>query len=185
MSGTEHDLSVTAPLEKNFLDQTVKESGQCGVCHLVHNSPEGLKLWARPYGPVYPGDNVINALCTSCHVSGGIAGDKRPFISNHPDNILISNILHSDRKAVNYMPIYDKEGKEIRVGDIACPSCHNVHQWQAGSGQKGPGQNIEGNSTNSFLRNISYNNICVECHGFDALSKFKYFHNENKRTEKH
>lgn len=184
VSGTEHDLNVTAPLEKNFLDQTVKESGQCGVCHLVHNSPEGLKLWARPYGPVYPGDNVINALCTSCHVSGGIAGDKRPFISNHPDNILISNILHSDRKAVNYMPIYDKEGKEIRVGDIACPSCHNVHQWKAGSGRTGPGQNTEGNSTNSFLRNISYNNICVECHGFDALSKFKYFHNENKRTEK-
>lgn len=40
VDGTDHDLNVTAPEATNLLGQTVKESGSCGACHLVHNSSQ-------------------------------------------------------------------------------------------------------------------------------------------------
>ncbi len=58
VDGTDHDLSITAPNATNLLDQTVKASGQCGVCHLVQNSPNKLKLWGRPYGPISENESL-------------------------------------------------------------------------------------------------------------------------------
>jgi predicted CXXCH cytochrome family protein len=89
--GTPHDLSRTAPNEKNLWGQTVKESGPCGACHLVHNSPNELKLWARPYGPVEKHENQMIALCTSCHAKGRVAANKVQEIANHPEGTLTSN----------------------------------------------------------------------------------------------
>jgi predicted CXXCH cytochrome family protein len=89
--GTPHDLSRTAPAEKNLSGQTVKESGPCGVCHLVHNSPNDLKLWARTYGPVERHENRMIALCTSCHAKGRVAENKVQEIANHPEGTLTSN----------------------------------------------------------------------------------------------
>ena len=180
---TDHDLNVTAPDAKNLLGQTVKESGQCGTCHLVHNSPNKLKLWARPYGAIPVREDIINDLCTGCHSKGNIAEKKVPLISTHPEDKLINNIMRNNKAAIDYAPIYDKDGKEINVGNISCPSCHNAHQWNPLSNQKGTGKNLEGNATNSFLRNVSYNNICVDCHGMDALFRYKYFHNPAERVE--
>ncbi len=182
IDGTDHDFNVTAPLAKNILDQTVKESGTCGACHVVHNGPYSVKLWARPLGPVYNNESLINALCTSCHSSGNIAEDKTPRISNHPDDQRVNNILQSNRKAADFMPVYDQQGREQNLGGIACPSCHDAHQWSASFKQKGAGKNIEGNASNSFLRNVSFKNICTDCHGIEALFKFKYFHDPDKLT---
>lgn len=184
ITGTDHDFNVTAPEAKNLLGQIVKESGQCGVCHVVHNSPNKLKLWARTLGPVSRDEETINALCTGCHSKGNVAEKKIPAIATHPENSLVNNILRCDRDAIDYTPIYDKLGKEINVGNISCPSCHNAHQWSPGLKKKGEGKNIEGNATNSFLRNVSYNNICIDCHGLDALFRFKYFHDPDERVER-
>ena len=184
IDGTDHDLNITAPSAKNLLGQTVKESGQCGVCHLVHNSTNKLKLWARPYGPISADEDIIDALCTSCHSKGNIAERKIPLIATHPEEKLINNIMRSTRGAIDYTPIYDKKtGEEVNVGNISCPSCHNAHQWSPLAKQKGVGQNLEGNATNSFLRNVSYNNICIDCHGLDALFRYKYYHDPAERVE--
>ena len=182
--GTDHDLNVTSPEAKNLLGQTVKESGQCGACHLVHNSQNKLKLWARPYGKILYDEDVVNALCNSCHSKGGIAENKIPLIATHPEERLVNNILRSDRDALDFSPIFDKKtGKEVHVGNISCPSCHNAHQWSPLFKEKGINKNLEGNTTNSFLRNLSYNNICIDCHGLDALFRYKYFHDPEERVE--
>lgn len=184
VDGTDHDLNVTAPDAKNLLGQTVKESGQCGACHLVHNSPNKIKLWAREYGKIRYDEDIVNALCNSCHSKGRIAENKIPLIATHPEERLVNNILRSNRDALDFSPIFDKKtGKEVHVGNISCPSCHNAHQWSPLKKEKGIGKNLEGNATNSFLRNVSYNNICIDCHGLDALFRYKYFHDPEERVE--
>ena len=184
VDGTDHDLNVTDPETKNLLGQTVKESGQCGVCHLVHNGANQIKLWARPYGKISNDEDIINALCTSCHSRGNPAEKKIPLIATHPEERLINNVMRSNRDAIDYSPIYDKRtGMETSVGNISCPSCHNAHQWSPLVKAKGENKNLEGNATNSFLRNVSYNNICIDCHGLDALFRYKYYHDPEERVE--
>lgn len=184
VDGTDHDLNVTAPDAKNLLGQTVRESGQCGACHLVHNGQNKLKLWARQYGKVLHNEDIIDELCNSCHAAGNIAENKIPLIATHPEEKLINNILRSNKLAVDYAPIYDKRtGKEINVGNISCPTCHNAHQWSPLKKEKGDEKKHEGNATNSFLRNVGYNNICIDCHGMDALFRYKYFHDPEERVE--
>jgi len=184
VDGTDHDMSVTAPDATNILGQTVKESGQCGVCHLVHNSPNKLKLWAQPYGNIVIGEDMIDSLCNSCHSRGKIASSKIPTIATHPQDKLINNVMRCDRNAIDFAPIFDiTSGKETRVGNISCPTCHNAHQWSPLVKEKGDNINHEGNTTNSFLRNVSYNNICIDCHGMDALFRYKYYHDPEERVE--
>jgi predicted CXXCH cytochrome family protein len=184
VDGTDHDLNITGPDEKNLLGQTAKESGQCGVCHLVHNSPNKIKLWARSYGIVSSREDIVNALCNSCHSEGKPGRAKIPAIASHPEKRLINNIMRSSRSRIDFAPIFDmRTGKETQVGNISCPTCHNAHQWNPFDKAKGTGENIEGNATNSFLRNVSYNNICIDCHGLDALFRYKYFHDPEERVE--
>lgn len=185
VDGTDHDLNITAPEATNLLGQTVKESGQCGVCHLVHNSPNEIKLWARDYGDVTYDEDVVDALCNSCHADGSPAQNKIPTIATHPEERLINNVFRNNRFAIDFAPIYDKiSGKETNVGNISCPTCHNAHQWSPLVKAKGENKNLEGNATNSFLRNVSYNNICIDCHGLDAIFRYKYYHDPVERVEK-
>jgi predicted CXXCH cytochrome family protein len=179
--GTDHDLIYIAPKTKNLAGQLPAESGTCGVCHLVHNSKNKTRLWAQRYGPVQEGETIMSALCYSCHSKGGVAENKTIEVAGHPSQKLISNALRNNKHAIDYFPIFDKKGKYVTVGNISCPSCHNAHQWSPLAREKGPGKNIEGNATNSFLRNSSYENICIDCHGLDALFRFKYYHEPNER----
>ena len=184
VDGTDHDLNITGPTAKNLLGQTVKESGQCGACHLVHNGANNIKLWARPYGKIPRGADIADALCNSCHTKGNPGENKIPQIASHPEKRLINNLMHSDWNRIDYAPIYDrKTGKETNVGNISCPTCHNAHQWSPLHKDKGIYRNLEGTAINSFLRNVSYNNICIDCHGLDALFRYKYYHDPVERVE--
>jgi predicted CXXCH cytochrome family protein len=181
VDGTDHDLSVTAPKATNLLGQTVKESGQCGACHLVHNSPNELKLWARSYGPISDQASLMNGLCRSCHSKGSNAEAKIPGIAIHPKGKLVNNVLQVDKEGANWAPVYSKAGKKTNVGYISCPTCHNGHRWSAFHKEKGIYKNLEGDARTSFLRNLSYNNLCRDCHAEDALFRYKYFHDPKIR----
>jgi len=180
VDGTNHDLKVSAPKAVNLLGQTVKEAGICGACHLVHNSPNTLKLWARSYGPVAENESIMVALCTSCHSKGNVAANKIPLIATHPANKLINNIMRVNKDNKNYTLIFDNNGKEVNVGNLSCPSCHNAHQWSPKD--KGIKRETESNLFGKFLRTESYNMVCMDCHGLDALIKYEYFHDPEKRT---
>jgi predicted CXXCH cytochrome family protein len=183
VDGTDHDLNVSAPKATNLLDQTVQASGQCGVCHLVHNSPNQLKLWARPYGPIPKNQNIMSGLCTSCHSKENSAEKKVPPIASHPTGKLINNIIRYGTEKGGYTPIFDESGKEKNVGDISCPSCHNVHKWSTAFEERGGQEDAGGNATETFrfLRIMSYNTVCSNCHGPDSLFRYLYFHDPDKR----
>jgi predicted CXXCH cytochrome family protein len=177
---TDHDLTITAPSSKNIIDQTPAESGTCGVCHIVHNGKNQIKLWAQGFGG---GDSLMDTMCSSCHSEKGSAKNKIPLISTHP----ISKIVNLEREYKDHrssIPLFHRTtGEPVSAGEISCPSCHNVHQWNPESKSKGEGVNSEGNATTSFLRSRSSILKCKDCHGVDALFKFKFYHDPSKRKK--
>ncbi|MGB5920608.1 MAG: cytochrome c3 family protein, partial [Syntrophobacteria bacterium] len=186
VEGTVHDLSKTAPKAENFLGQTVKTSGSCGACHLVHKAPNKLKLWARPYGPINEKANVMDVLCTSCHSKGNIAEKKIPAVATHPAQKLLTNITIFSKEGTNYMPLFDVDGREKNVGNISCPTCHNAHEWGPSFKEMAAGKEAKANTEKGFrfLRNMSYNTFCMDCHGPDAIYRYMYFHEPEIRLKK-
>ncbi|MBI5893745.1 MAG: cytochrome c3 family protein [Deltaproteobacteria bacterium] len=177
---TEHDMRVAAKDAKNFKGQTIGQSGVCGQCHFVHNSKEETLLWARELGT---GQDKMEMLCRSCHSDNRIAGDKQPVKFIHPSDVVIVSpaAKSKDAKKGGYFPLYSQDGKKKETGYITCPTCHNPHQWSAIKQDYGPGKNIEGNAVNSFLRNKSESALCTDCHGMDALFRYKNYHGETSR----
>jgi len=177
---TDHDLMVSAPNSKNSLNQIPAESGVCGTCHLVHNSQNQIKLWARRLSA---GDSIMEQMCTSCHSKDGPAHNKVPLIGTHPDNVMIINIRKPVEGSQQYLPLFDKTtAKPVTAGNLSCASCHNAHQWDSNIPSKGDGHEIEGSALNSFLRSASQKLMCKECHGPETLFKYLYFHDPDKRT---
>jgi len=160
------------------MGQTPVQSGTCGVCHLVHNSKNKIKLWAQEFGQ---GTDVMARMCNSCHSKSGSAKNKVPPISDHPQDKLV-NLSGKIKSRENFLPLFDPISAEpVTAGNISCASCHNVHQWDPKQAAKGEGVNLEGNATNSFLRMDSPDLMCKDCHGFQALLKFKFFHDPVRR----
>ncbi len=179
---TDHDLRVTAPSSKNINGQTPIESGTCGVCHLVHNGQVNILLWSQGFGT---GNNIMEMICNTCHTEDGSAKNKIPPVYLHPREKLVHNKEENKKGGPSYFPLYHgRSGKRVPIGNISCPSCHNVHQWDSKIPIKGQGVNVEGNATNSFLRSSASFAVCKECHDSDAPLKIKYFHDTEKRKFK-
>jgi len=179
---TDHDLLITAPTVANSQGQTPAASGNCGACHLVHNAPNPVKLWARPLSSA---GSIPQSLCISCHSSKGPVSSKVPRIATHPEDVVIIDLEITQGGRFHYLPLFDPvNGNRVTAGNLSCPSCHNVHQWDPKSHSKGEGINLEGSAMNSFLRAPSDRLMCIDCHGPDALVKYLYFHDPEKRASK-
>lgn len=180
---SEHDLRVSASNSTNTLGQNVKQSGPCGQCHVPHNAADTARIWARTLGK---GDDKVEQLCRSCHSDVGVASTKQPPSAAHPGEVTLwsGDVRERFRKSADVpLPVYDQHGKPGRTGKITCTTCHEPHQWSSGS-SKAPGKNTEGTVENSFLRiGNSENFVCADCHGLDALFRYKYFHGETSRKK--
>ncbi|MBA4369912.1 MAG: hypothetical protein C0403_19970 [Desulfobacterium sp.] len=179
IENTDHDLTVTAPQFRNTMGRTGMEAGTCGICHLAHNANNLQRLWAVGFGP---GEHVMDRMCNSCHSPDGPAANKIPQISSHPRENIV-NVGREISGHTGYFPLFDHDtGEKAVVGNISCPSCHAVHQWNPSVFEKGKGVKVEGDATNSFLRDKLEDMLCKDCHGDDALFRFKYYH---KATARH
>lgn len=180
--GTDHDMSVTVPETENALGEGLDQSGICGQCHAVHNAVQDLVLWGRLPGPAA---NAPEMLCRSCHLPGEIAQKKVPEKALHPGYVMAwdGELRDPDKKGITHLPVFDENGLPVKTGYITCPTCHNVHQWRSGKADKGPGVNEEGDVFSSFLRMESSEEIlCADCHGIDAIFRYKYFHGVDFRN---
>ncbi len=176
---TDHDMTITAPSAKNLSGKTVKETGKCGFCHMVHNSPNNNRIWALSRGP---GDDGMETLCRSCHIKDGIAKRKRPKYFNHPIDIKITSTkMRQKGKKGEILPVYGVKGEKSKTGIITCPTCHNPHRWKPNTEEYGAGKNLEGDSNSSFLRSVSDIAFCSDCHGRDGLFRYKYYHGATSR----
>ncbi len=176
--GTDHDMSVTAPEQRNSLGQTVAQSGVCSACHEPHGSTAGgYLLWARKLGT--ESDLPQEQVCFSCHTKNGIAKNKVVTEFSHPRNVIITELYRPGQNF--YAPVYDEKGRKVEAGLLSCPTCHDPHVWSATDPRPGSGKPVEGNARNSFLRFRSKNEICRNCHGLDSLVRYKYFHTKRVR----
>lgn len=181
--GTDHDMALSHPETKNQKGQDVKHSGTCGQCHSVHNATMDINLWAREPAKVA---SAVEQMCLSCHAKDQVAENKVPPALRHPDHISVwSNAVREKRLTDNPLPdipVFNKKGKRAHVGLITCLSCHDPHQWQPGKAKAGDGKEHEGDAMNSFLRNANSELIlCADCHGADAIFRYKYFHGKASR----
>jgi hypothetical protein len=178
---TDHNLVLASPGAKNSTGRTPDESGACGACHLVHNSRQPTEIWARDPGP---GNNMMDRLCNSCHWENGPAASKVPKVSTHPDTLIISRQAPAGGKIQGF-PLFDKTtGNPVNVGNMSCPSCHDAHHWDGDTVTTGVYINIEGNAETSFLRPHVPDQICKQCHGFEGLFVYKYFHRVDVRKQR-
>jgi len=175
---TDHDLLVTASTDENQQGQDVKKTGVCGACHVPHGARrDGYRLWARELGE--GSDLVQERMCLGCHADKAVASEKVVTEFLHPRDVIVAQAHH--RGNTEYAPVFDQEGKKVDAGLITCSTCHDPHVWAPGRHSTGPGKNIEGSNKNSFLRFKSARNVCKNCHGFDSLQKYKYFHAKSSR----
>ena len=183
IEGSPHDLRISAPEATNIVGQTVNESGTCGVCHMVHNSPNALRLWARDLGQVTEDVNIVGALCTGCHSKGNPGEKKIPAVASHPSDKLIRAHRGNVRGKAGDTPVFDDKGIRQEVGNLGCPSCHNGHWGTASPKAQTKGKAAADGKTARFrfLRNHSTNAICMECHGPEGLFRYLYFHDPAKR----
>jgi len=183
---TDHDLSVTAPDARNNHEQTVAHSGVCGQCHAVHNAQTEQPLWARTLINEDDESDPVSALCISCHNKTEHALAQLPEKYLHPESVQVwSNSLRpASQGKLTKLPVFDKTQQTSDVGNITCVSCHDPHQWRPGIAKQGSGKNLEGDTTSSFLR-LRHTElfVCADCHGQDALFRYKYFHTESSRTK--
>lgn len=179
--GTDHDMRVVNKDFKNLMGKSVLESGVCSSCHVPHRAFDE-KLWAMKVEEVT--DNRASNYCLTCHKENGIGQDKVVKYYYHPKKDVIVRNLDRPGRAGDW-PIFDSRGKKVSVGgEIACETCHDPHVWSKWS-DKVPGKPTEGNALNSFLRNKDLRgSICVDCHGLDALYRYKLFHTEKVHQEK-
>ncbi len=183
---TDHDMNITGLTEKNYLGQTIAQSGPCSACHTVHNAYMQLKLWGR-----IPGKNseerqmdVIATFCYSCHQIDSVAKEKVPEVLFHPPKILVSTVGRGGKGKGSYWPVYKFDGELVGSGMITCATCHNLHKWKPEEDSYGIGKNLEGDATNSFLRNKGASfSLCTDCHESDAIMRYKYYHVERNRSE--
>ncbi len=179
---TDHDMRVTGPQERNGNGELVQDSGVCQQCHSVHNAKQAVRLWGKPLGE---GQDPNEQMCRGCHDTGKVAAAKIPVKKNHPAKVQAQVLEARARRGPvrGFTPLFDAEGKVANTGVISCPTCHNPHRWDALGLEQGTGENLEGNARNSFLRNRSKLSLCSNCHGMDALFRYKYFHGETSRKE--
>ena len=140
--------------------------GTCGYCHAAHGSDMPL-MWARDLGEA---ELAVNRLCRSCHDDAPVPGEHPPQIvawSHEVRGTIFSN-------TPGEMPVFDEHGRQARVGNIGCGTCHNVHQEVA----EGRPDHLKG----LHLRLPEFvEPLCADCHGPDALFKYKFFHSEASR----
>jgi predicted CXXCH cytochrome family protein len=140
--------------------------GICGYCHAPHGSDWPL-MWARDLGKAAL---PVDQLCRSCHDDAPVPGDHPPHVVAWSQDVRAAIFTNTQGE----MPVFDERGRQARVGNIGCATCHDVHREVA----EGRPEDLEG----LHLRMSEFiEPLCADCHGPESLFKYKFFHSEASR----
>lgn len=188
---TDHDLRITAKDKENLMKETPEMSGTCGSCHTMHRGKKGVPFLYAGKWESYSGmerHSQRDRLCFDCHRKGGTAEKKGIKEYTHPYRDMVL------RSRTSVFPLYSGDWRKTEFGQIRCVTCHEPHRWEPVSLQNPPltkggeggfvreTRNEEGTALNSFLRRKGIKGtFCVDCHGLEARTKYKYYHDRKVR----
>ncbi len=177
---SDHDLRWT---QSRYADQrrdSMHAGGSCLGCHGMHEKG-GWRGLVTPLG-----GRVSNTpderVCLGCHQAGNRVGGTVVRVWDHPGDLLLTTAKlpwHNTGE----LPLYDRSGEatdDTQIGSITCLTCHDPHVWSPKKG--GQGGRGEGDTQSSFLRD-GWEGFCSGCHGEEALSAYRYFHDSSHRAE--
>lgn len=187
VTGTDHDLRITAPDSTNLQGKTPAQGSVCSPCHTVHNAANQGGLWNGPLSA--PGKDFMARACYGCHRQDGSGKNKVVEVAGHPERFYFG--YHQPYTiSQHYMPddyseypLFDAEGNKTASGEITCPTCHDPHIWHPDRIKQGPGTNLEGTPVDSFLRKDVRRGLCYACHGIKTLPLYRYYHVEEERRK--
>ena len=161
----------------NKLAEAGFEATSCRPCHSVHANPAfvGGKLLSMPSAANGVTDLAGN-YCVSCHKKGGSA--KPPAVATHPE-VPMLNV--SADGSLGFMPLFDEQGRVDPRGAIRCLTCHVPHGRIVNGTNVEPFSGLERRAMRLLLRAFTPPNVCTSCHGTDALRRFLYFHDPDRR----
>lgn len=162
----QHDLNSTA----------------CLPCHQVHGHPADVasrRLWpAHLLGAADGAEGVADVLCLGCHRDGGPA--RQPVTASHPA-LPMFNMVTAAGDAV--LPLFGSDGEVDPHGRITCRTCHLPHGRELGTVAPVTLERTPATAAlQPGLRRFAAPNLCTNCHGADALRRFLYFHDPQRRA---
>jgi len=156
ITGTKHDLTVTAPDAVNINGRTIAQSGPCSCCHLVHTG-NGPFMWARDWSGR---PDPLTGICRSCHDREKCAQELPVPETGHPPGTGARTV-----KTSAVLPRYTAAGQPDPDGGVYCSTCHNSHQWDPSVPENKGDPETDGNRSNSFLRIANTESgLCLACH---------------------
>ena len=170
--------------EKKMTRRDFVTCSPCCIWASMKNGAPHSRLSSFPFhGPSVsiPSPPISTTGWGGVRSKGAAAENKIPPVATHPAGVLINNVLRLNPERRDYLPIFDRRGKEVTVGDISCLSCHSFYMWDHRLRKQGPMENIDGDATTSFLRTSPQNLVCIDCHGEEAIWRYTYFHSIQKR----
>lgn len=176
-------LALTSHDATGLTKAGFKGAAMCAPCHVVHGNAKTVdphRLWPRSLGTAVAEAPSPNAYCTACHREGGAA--KRPRIATHPR---VSMQIVAAAQPDPMFPLFDEHGNEDRSGQIACGTCHLPHGRPMAKPDTEFVESLsprEQKAARLMLRTFRAPNLCTTCHGGDALRRFLYFHDPDRRS---
>lgn len=151
----------------------------CGPCHAVHGDASrlGPQLSALT-APAGSFANAADEACASCHRQGGAA--QPPAIASHPDVPMFA--MAPGGMASGGLPLFGAGGDVDPQGKIACKTCHTPHGRRTDADALAGMSPEERRAMRTLVRPFSPPNVCTTCHGTDALRRFLYFHDAERRS---
>lgn len=170
MATVQHTAHASAKLAAEGFDAQA-----CAPCHTMHAPADRTAtdlLWPDLLrGVVNPDDPIAgDVYCSSCHRSNG--GAALPAAVTHPIVPMFS------AGSASALPLYDERGQVSSNGKITCRTCHLPH------GREDAGVPISpelARASRPQLRPFDAPNVCTTCHAADALRRFLYFHDPQRR----
>ncbi|MEK6643067.1 MAG: cytochrome c3 family protein [Planctomycetota bacterium] len=158
----------------------------CLPCHTPHGNPNTVRadlLWPKSLtsaGTPPAGMNTADVYCANCHNEAGPGA--LPFIASHPVVAMFNSV---EPDANGYLPLYDSLGRIDPKGALTCRTCHTPlgHLPDSKLDPKAGGASpAKAKAMRLMLRPFTAPNVCTTCHGTDALRRFLYFHDPQRRS---
>jgi hypothetical protein len=182
--GSPHDFRTRKEGEFRPDGARSLEFGVCAGCHANHGARIDQGLIAFSVSPPKGKGNPGDMFCLHCHRDPRVT--KNPWVRFyvHPAGPEVQKRLKERQKESKPL-IPERLGEPGRTTlegyealfRIRCVTCHDNHQWTPMMPDEV--ERLGRTEMTSFLRGSEVaETLCSNCHGVDALYKYRFYHQE-------